>query len=96
MFYENETGIIWINIKFPSIGKFIKSGFEGVETPEGKVLIAELVGEAFCKRLAFEGMERSKYLKIPGAEIESFNTAMYELQKKYLYRIQEIIFAWKF
>lgn len=96
VFYENETGIIWINIKFPSIGKFIKSGFEGVETPEGKVLIAELVGEAFCKRLAFEGMERSKYLKIPGAEIESFNTAMYELQKKYLYRIQEVIFAWKF
>jgi hypothetical protein len=96
VFYENETGIIWINIKFPSIEKFIKSGFEGVETPEGKVLIAELVGEAFCKRLAFEGMERSKYLKIPGAEIESFNTAMYELQKKYLYRIQEIIFAWKF
>lgn len=96
VFYENETGIIWINIRFPSIGKFIKGGFEGVETSEGKVLMAELVGEAFCKRLAFEGMERSKYLKIPGAEIESFNTAINELQKKYLHRIQEIIFAWKF
>ncbi len=96
VFYENDTGIIWINIGFPSVGKFIKSGFEGIETPEGKVLMSELVGEAFCKRLAFEGMERSKYLKIPGAEIESFNTAINELQKKYLHRIQEIIFAWKF
>jgi hypothetical protein len=96
VFYESGTAIIWINIRFPSVGKFIKSGFEGVETPEGKILMTELVGEAFCKRLAFEGMERSKYLKIPGAEIESFNTAINELQKKYLYRIQEIIFAWKF
>jgi hypothetical protein len=98
VFYEKGTGVIWINVRFPSVTKFIKSGFEGAEIPEGKVLIAELVGEAFCKELARQGMEQGKYLKVPTpeGEIEAFNIAVNELQKKYLHKIQEIIFAWKF
>lgn len=91
-----NEGTIRIYIKFPSIAKFIKSGLEGVETAEGKILLSELVGEAFCKELARQGIEVGKYPKIPGAEIDSFNTAVNELQKKYLHRIQEIIFTWKF
>ena len=88
-------GVIEIYVRFPSVLKFIKSGLEGVETAEGKMLLAELVGEAFCKQLAMKGMG-TKYLKIPGGEIDSFNAAVNELQKKHLHRIQEIIFAWKF
>lgn len=96
VFYESESGIIWINIKFPSIANYIKSGFEGIEKPESKILLSELVGDAFCRRLAAEGLDKGKYLKIPGSEIESYNTAYNDLQKKYLYRIQEIILSWKF
>lgn len=91
-----SDGIIKIYVKFLSVAKFIKSGLEGVETPEGKVLMAELVGDAFCKELARKGIEQGKYPKMPGGEIDSFNAAVNELQKKYLHKIQEIIFAWKF
>jgi len=91
-----REGIIRIYIKFPSVVKFIKSGLEGVETAEGKILLAELVGDAFCKALARQGIETGKFHKVPGAEIDSFDTAVNDLQKKYLYLIQEIIFAWKF
>lgn len=90
-----ESGIIWINIKFPSISKYIRSGFEGIAEPESKILMAELVGEAFCRRLVEEGLG-VKYTMVPGSEIGSYNTAYYELQKKHLYRIQEIILNWKF
>lgn len=95
VFYETGTGIIWINIRFPSVAKFIKNGFEGVETPEGKILMSELVGEAFCRQLARQKIERGEYI-IPGSELESFNTTINELQKRYLHKIQEIIFTWKF
>ena len=91
-----DKGIIKIYIKFPSTVKFIKSGLDGVETAEGKILLAELVGDAFCKELARRGIEVRRYLTVPGGEIDSFNTALNELQKKYLHTIQEVIFAWKF
>jgi len=54
------------------------------------------VGEAFCKELAMQGIENGRYIKVAGAEIDSFNATVNELQKKYLHKIQEIIFAWKF
>jgi hypothetical protein len=91
-----RDGIIYVFIKFPAVSKFLKAGFEGVETPEGRMLLAELVGEAFCRQLATQGLELGKYAKIPGSEIESYNTAVNELQKKYLHKIQDIVFAWKF
>jgi len=91
-----RDGIIYVFINFPSVAKFLKVGFEGVETPEGRMLLAELVGEAFCKQLTIRGLENGNYTKVPGSEIESYNAALQELQKKYLHKIQEIIFAWKF
>jgi len=91
-----RDGIIYVFVKFPSVAKFLKPGFEGVETPEGRMLLAEIVGEAFCRQLAVQGLEIGKYTKIPGSEVESYNTAINELQKKYLHKIQEIVFAWKF
>lgn len=94
VFYRD--GIIRIYIKFPSVAQFIKSGLVGVDTPEGKILLAELVGDAFCKELARQGIEGGKYPKVPGNEIDSFNNAVNELQKKYLHAIQEIAFSWKF
>lgn len=91
-----RDGIIYVYIKFPSVSKFLQEGFEGVETPEGRMLLAELIGEAFCRQLAMKGLELGKFTKIPGSEIESYNTALHELQKKYLHKIQDIVFAWKF
>ncbi len=91
-----RDGIIYVFVKFPSVSKFLGAGFEGVETPEGRMLLAELVGEAFCRQLARQGLEQEKYANIPGGEIESYNTAINELQKKYLHKIQDIVFNWKF
>ncbi len=91
-----RDGIIKIYTKFPSVSKFIKSSFDKIETAEGRLLMSELVGEAFCKELARHGIENGRYIKVAGAEIDSFNTVINELQKKYLHKIQEIIFAWKF
>lgn len=89
------NGTIKIYVNFPSVINYIKSGLKGVEKPEGRILLAEVVGEAFCKQMAIECLEKGKRLKIQGAEIDSFNSTVNEFQKKYLQKIQEIIFAWK-
>jgi len=91
-----RNGIIKVYTKFPSVSKFIKSSFDKIETTEGRLLLSELVGEAFCKELAMQGIENGRYIKVAGAEIDSFNATINELQKKYLHKIQEIIFAWNF
>jgi len=91
-----RNGIIKVYTRFPSVSKFIKSSFDKIETAEARLLLSELVGEAFCKELAMQGMENGRYIKVGGAEIDSFNATVNELQKKYLHKIQEIIFAWKF
>jgi len=92
-----RNGIIKVYTKFPSVSKFIKSSFDKIETAEGRLLLSELVGEAFCKELlAMQGIENGRYIKVAGAEIDSFNATVNELQKKYLHKIQEIIFAWNF
>jgi hypothetical protein len=91
-----KNGIITVYVNFPSVSKFIKNNFENVEKPEARLLLAELVGEAFCRELARKGLESGDYTSVPGGEIDSFNIAVNELQKKYLHKIQEILFSWKF
>lgn len=91
-----KNGIITVYVNFPSVSKFIKNNFDNVEKPEARLLLAELVGEAFCRELARKGLESGDYTSVPGGEIDSFNTAVNELQKKYLHKIQEILFTWKF
>lgn len=56
-----------------------QSGLEGVETAEGRLLLSELVGEAFCRELARQGMELGRYPRVPGGEVDSFNAAINEL-----------------
>jgi hypothetical protein len=94
--YEKDTGLIYINIKFPSINKFIREGLKGVETSEGRVLLSELVGEVFFRQLARDAIEKEGYIKGTEGLIDAFNLKINEFQKKYLHKIQDIIFTWKF
>lgn len=93
-FYERETGTIKIFVNFPSVAKFIKSGLKGVEEPEGRILLAELVGEAFCRELARRKTEDNP--PPPGGEIDAFNDEINKIQSKILHHIQDIIFKWDF
>jgi len=95
--YDYKTRTIWVNVRFPSIYRFIKDGFEGVDTPEARVLMAEIVGEVVTRVIARKRVERGEYIPTsPTAIIEAFNTKVDELQKKYLHKIQKLIFYWKF
>jgi len=93
-FFYKDAGIIKIFVKFPSVTRIIKSGLEGAETAEGRILLAELVGEAFCRELARRKLEINP--PVPGSDVDAFLDELNKMQRKALQQIQEIIFEWKF
>lgn len=54
-------------------------------------MLAELVGEAFCREMAQKGIDATKYILMPGAESAGFNAVINELQRKYLHHIHAIM-----
>lgn len=85
--YEADTGKVLIYIRFPVVGKYLGAGLKGSESPEGGTMLAELVGEAFCRAMAWKAIEAGKYF----TEIDGFNTAVNDLQRKYLHQIHAIV-----
>lgn len=87
-------GVITIFTKFPSVKEvFQGASLEGITSPEGKVLLAELIGEAFSQAIVRRGIETGQIPVVPGGEIDKFRAEVNKLQKKYLHRIQKIVFS---
>ncbi len=94
--YKDQTAEIRIYLHFPAISKYLGEGFKGADTEQGRVILAELVGEAFCRAVALKKIGGAEAPSIPGHEIDSFISAVNDIQKKYLYQIHDIISKWKF
>src|SRR5574341_1249912 len=60
-------------------------------TPQGQVLLAELITEAVCREIAREGVERGKFLAPEGAEADAIQSHFIRLQNRYAHIIHEYI-----
>ena len=89
--YDSDTGEIRVFINFPAVSLYLGPGLEGAETIEGKLILAELIGEAFCRQVAATRIEMGKDPVFTGSEIYTFNNVVNELQRKYLHRIHKVI-----
>jgi len=87
VFYAADTGKVLIYIRFPVVAKYLGPGLKGSESPEGGAMLAELVGEAFCKAMARKAIDAGKYFN----EIEGFNAAVNDFQRKCLHQIHAIM-----
>lgn len=94
--YREDMAEIKVYIKFPVVSKYLDEGLKGAETEQGRVILAELVGEAFCKALAMKKLGSAIAPIMPGRDIDSFNSAVNDLQKKYLHKIHEVVAGLKF
>ncbi len=98
--YIRDTGEIKIYINFPGIREYLGSRLKGIETREGKVILAELIGEVFCRTMAQQKIERGEAPYPsgagPDAEIQSFLTTVNEFQKKDLDKIHKVALNYKF
>ena len=96
--YDESSGIIKIYIKFPGVVRYFPSGLDEIEKrEESRIMLAELIGETFCRTLA-----RRKIIETGGipssreAQIDAFNSEVNNMQRKYLDKIHEIILNWRF
>lgn len=89
-----DKGTIWIFINFPVVTKYLDETLNP-KTSEAKTMLAELVGEAFCRFVASEEIERGKRVVLPGREIDAFRLAMDDLQKKFLHLVHQAIITYK-
>ncbi len=89
--YEANTGKIQIYTEFPSVSLYFNSGNLDLKNLDQKAMLAELIGEAFCRYMARYLIDNGKYIIFQGNEIEGVNRAMNDMQKKYLSKIHEAI-----
>jgi hypothetical protein len=88
VFYKADTRKVLIYTRFPVVAKYLGLSLERSESPEGGAMLAELVGEAFFRAMARKAIDAGKYFD----EIDGFNTAVNNLQRKYLHLLYAIPF----
>jgi hypothetical protein len=88
VWFDKETANIIVAIKAPSVSPYIldETG-KGTETPQGQVMLAELIAEAVCREIARRGVERGDFIYVPGAEGDAIQREYIRLQLQYAHRI---------
>lgn len=92
--YDTDLGEIRIYVNFPGVREYLKPGLAGSETPEGSIMVAELVAEVFCRILALKGLNTGKYLIIgtdKDSIISAYNKAVYDLMIEYSEKIHKAV-----
>lgn len=84
-----EQGAIIVAVKAPSVSPYLGAGGAGTETPQGQVILAELVAEAVCREVAREGVVKGKFIAAPGAEADARQREYLRLQNLYAAKIHE-------
>jgi hypothetical protein len=85
-------GTVTVYLRFPPISRYLRAGGEGIDSPQGGLMLAELVAEAFCREVARRRIE-SVAPPIGGAEIDNFNSQVNQLMRKCLGGIHEALVA---
>jgi len=94
--YEENSGEMKIYVKFPGVQRYLTSDLKEIESREdSRAILAELVGEAFCKVLARKKLEISGTFGGTEGQIDAFNSEVNNMQKKYLDRIHELVLNWR-
>ena len=86
-----NNGNITIFLRFPPISRYLGAGGDGMNTPLGSMMCAELVAEAFSREVARRRFEAGTVVPAQGGEIDAYNSELNTLSRKYLHRIHEAL-----
>ena len=84
-----NSGEIRIYLNFPTMRKYLGDGGDGMGTPLGSLMCAELVAEAFSREVARTRIEKGSIILLPGGEIDAYNSERDTLSRKYLRDIHD-------
>lgn len=85
-FNHKPGGIIEIYVKFPGVDKYLGEDLSGAYTPEGKMMLGEILIEAFCRYIA------RKRGGMASSEIDQQMSEIDRLRKKCSAKVYDVIF----
>lgn len=88
-----SEGTIRVFLKFPPIAHYLKAGGQGMDSPQGSLMLAELVAEGFCRELARRRLNSGLAPYVEGGEIDAFNSEVNQLMRRHLGAIHEALVA---
>lgn len=92
--YDEHSGIIWIYVKFHGINRYFEDNLD-FKGDRSRPMYAELIGEAFCRLIARDYVEKGEVPRIPGGEVEAVTIAMSKAQAEYLHQIHDAVLKQK-
>jgi hypothetical protein len=85
--FGRATSEVVISTKAPSVAAYFDEDESGSETPQGQVMLVELMTESACREIARRGVESGTYLMIGGAEAYAIQREYISLQNRYAHVI---------
>lgn len=77
-------GEIRIYLNFPTMRNYLGPGGDGMDTPLGGLMCAELIAEAFSREVARRRIDSGTIVLVHGGEIDAYNSERDTLSRKYL------------
>jgi len=87
VWFDRSSSNIIIATEAPSVAAYLNEIGSGHDTPQGQVLLAELITEAVCREIARRGVENGNFLAPPGGETDAMQREYIRLQNKYAHMI---------
>ena len=95
--YDRESKDVIIAVNHASVRPYIRDVTgTGNDTPQGQVMLAELISEAVCETIARHGIETGRFAAPVGGEVEAIQVQQLRLQNQYSGLIHEAIVAPEF
>ena len=95
--YDRDSKDVIIAVNHASIRPYIRDVTgTGTDTPQGQVMLAELISEAVCETIARHGIQTGRFAAPVGGEVEAIRVQQLRLQNQYSGLIHEAIVAPEF
>lgn len=87
--FDLETGTIVVAVTAPSVAPYLGEGGIGADTPQGQVVLAELVTEAVCREIARRGVQSGRLPSFHDNMSDSIQYHFQQLQHEFSGQIHE-------
>lgn len=91
VYFDRVNSSIVVATAAPSVKLYLDKQDRLDTTPQGQVLLAELITEAVCREIARRGVESGRFLAPEGAEADAVNNHFIRLQNRYAHLIHQVI-----
>lgn len=91
VFFDRVNSSIVVATAAPSVKIYLDKMNRLDTSPQGQVLLAELITEAVCREIARRGVERGKFLAPAGSEADAIQSHFIRLQNRYAHIIHDVV-----